>query len=106
MDYSKLKILFCVAVCLAILLAPFALDMTPDGKAYAGIFGSNGNRKPEGLKKFGGKKPKTSWSHYKPLKSEGQGEAQTTHQVPEPATLLLVGGGLVSLATFRRKFKK
>ena len=104
MDYSKRKIFLCLAVCLAMLLAPFALDMTPDGKAYAGIFGSNSKRKPEGIKKFGGKKPKTSWSHYKPLESEGQ-DGQTTHQIPEPATMLLVGGGLVSLAIFRRKFK-
>ena len=101
MDYSKLKCFFGVAVCLAILLAPFALEIAPDGDALA-FSSRSGNRGPGKLVR---KSPRTTWSEYKPLKSEGQGEAQTTHQVPEPATMLLVGGGLVSLAIFRRKFK-
>jgi hypothetical protein len=45
MDYTKLKIFFYVAVCLTMLLAPFTLDITPDGKAFA--FGSHSGRNGE-----------------------------------------------------------
>ena len=105
MDFSKFKCFLGVAVCLAILLAPFALEFTPDGKALA--FSSRAGNKghSEFAHKPVHKKPQTSWSDYKPLTTEEQGGAQTTHPVPEPATMLLVGGGLVSLAIFRRKFK-
>ena len=101
MDYLKLKFFFCVAVCLTMLLAPFALDITPDGKAQA--FSSRSGNKPHFQV---APKPQSSWSNYKPPTAEGQGGSQTTHQVPEPATMLLVGGGLAGLAIFRRKFKK
>lgn len=35
-----------------------------------------------------------------------EGDSITVRPVPEPATLLLVGSGLIGLAGFRRKFKK
>ena len=101
MNYSKFKIFFCIAVSLTMLLAPFALDITPDGKAQAFSSRSGNNGNPPL-----GKKSKTSWSNYNQVKTEGQGELQTTHQVPEPTTMLLVGAGLAGLAIFRRKIKK
>ena len=106
MDYSKFKIFFCVVGCLTMLLAPFALDITPDGQAYA--FSSRSGNKPhfQVAQKPAGKKHQTSWSDYGPDSTDGQGHPQTTHQVPEPTTMLLVGAGLASLAIFRRKFKK
>jgi hypothetical protein len=105
MNYAKFKILFCLAVCLTMLLAPFALDITPDGKAQA--FSSRSANKPNFQvgQKPADKKHQTSWSEYGP-NSDGQGQPQTTHPVPEPATMLLVGAGLASLAIFRRKIKK
>ena len=106
MDYSKLKCFLGVAVCFAILLAPFALEITPDGKALAFTSRSGNNGHSQPTHKRIRQKLRTSWSEYKSLETEGQGGAQTTHQVPEPATLLLLGGGLVSLTIFRRKFKK
>ena len=106
MDYSKFKILFCVAVSLTMLLAPFALDITPDGTAHA--FSSRSGNQPSFQvgQKTSGKKHQTSWSDYGPNSAEGQGHPQTTHQVPEPATMLMVGAGLAGLAIFRRKFKR
>ena len=105
MNYSKLKFFFCIAVCLAILLAPFALEITSGGKALA-FSSRSGNKDNFAVTHTPvNKKHQTSWSDYKPLTTEDQNEAQTTHPVPEPATMLLVGGGLVSLAIFRRKFK-
>ena len=106
MDNSKLKIFFCQAGSLAMLLAPFALDITPDGTAHA--FSSRSGNKPsfQVSQKTTGKKHQTSWSDYGPNSREGQGPPQTTHQVPEPATMLMVGAGLAGLAIFRRRFKK
>jgi hypothetical protein len=106
MDYSKLKIIFCVAVCLTMLSAPFTLEFTPDGKAFA--MGSRGGGNG-GSQQRKAPPRKTKWENYKPLTTEingGHQEPNAIHPVPEPATMLLVGGGLAGLAIFRKKFKK
>jgi len=105
MDYSKFKIFFCVAVCLTMLLAPFALDITPDGKvqAFSSRSGNNGKFQSS---QDSGKGTKPLWAEYTKLNAGKDGGPPAVHPVPEPATMLLVGGGLAGLAIFRRKVKK
>ena len=106
MNYSTLKIIFCVVVGLAMLIAPFTMDFASNGKAFA--FGSHSGRKGGSIER----KPvtkNTNWSEYKTLKAEknfGSDGPLPVHPVPEPATMLLVGAGLAGLAVFRKKFKK
>ena len=106
MNCSTLKIIYCVAVGLAVFLAPLSLEFAPDGKALA--FGSHSGGKNKSLNR----KPvtkNTNWSDYKTLRAEIKNEpyeSQPVHPVPEPATMLLVGGGLAGMAILRKKFKK
>lgn len=106
MNHSTLRIIFCVAVVLAMLMAPFTLEITPNGSAIA--FGSHSGRKNKSLDS----QPitrNTNWSEYKHLKAEFKREpyeSRPVQPVPEPATILLVGGGLAGMAVLRKKFKK
>lgn len=103
MNYSKLKIVFFIAVFLTMLSAPFALEIAPDGSAFA--MGSRGGGGQGSQGRIAPPK-KTNWSGYTIQESGENGGSRTTHKVPEPTTMILVGSGLAGLAIFRRKFKK
>ena len=93
MTYSKLKILFCLAVCLTVLFAPFLLEISQDGKTYA--FSSRGHNKSS-----------NTGEAITPGYTIEKGEpTPPVHPTPEPATLLLFGAGAVGLAAFK-KFRK
>ncbi len=100
MGYSKLSIVLCLTVCLMFLFAPFLLEISQDGKAYA--FSSRSHNKSSNTKNkngtFGGFTP--------PVNDETTNNNPAPAPVPEPATLLLVGAGAAGIAAFRKKFKK
>ncbi|NOQ19276.1 MAG: PEP-CTERM sorting domain-containing protein [Desulfobacterales bacterium] len=93
MTYSKLKILFYLTISLMLLFAPFLLDISPDGKAYAFSSRSHNKSSNTGDKDTFG---------YTPVNDEPTAPAP----VPEPATWLLVGAGAAGVAVLRKKFKK
>ena len=97
MLYSKLKILFCLTVCLTILFAPFLLEISQDGKTYA--FSSRSHNKSSNA---GGNAIAPGYS----IEKEPTNNIPAPAPVPEPATLLLVGAGAAGVAVLRKKFKK
>jgi hypothetical protein len=94
---SKLKILFCLTVCLTILFAPFLLEISQDGKTYAFSSRSHNKGSNTGEKETFG---------YTPVKDEPTNNNPVPAPTPEQATWLLVGAGAAGLSVLRKKFKK
>jgi hypothetical protein len=90
MTCSKLKILFYLTISLMLLFAPFLLEISPGGNTYA--FSSRSHNKSSNT----GDKDTFGYD----------GPTETPVRVPEPAPLLLIGGGLIGIAALRKKFKK
>jgi hypothetical protein len=96
MLYSRLKLLFCLIIGLALLFSPFVLELTSDGKASAmGFLGSSA----------GGSKSSSDRVVVADAESN-PGDQPPVYPNPEPATLLLVGGGALGLVALRKKFTK
>jgi hypothetical protein len=104
MMHQKLKILCYVAISLMLLFSPFLLDSSPDGKANAmGFLGSSGGGDGSSNSPIVFSTP-ASGSDTSP--TLGPGGPDPTTRVPEPATLILFGAGVISLAVFKKKLKK
>jgi len=96
---SKLKMLFCLTVCLAVLFAPFLLEISPDGKTYA--FSSKSHNKSSNTDGKEG-----TFGGYTPPVNDGPANNNPV-RVPEPSTLVLIGAGAICIAAVcRKKFKK
>ena len=101
MLYSKLRIIFCLTVCLTILFAPFLLEISQDGKTYA--FSSRSHNKSSNTKD----KPMFGNTQVNDEPTTLVNDEPTAPApVPEPATWLLIGAGAAGIAAFRKKFKK
>jgi hypothetical protein len=96
----KLKTLLCLALIFTVFFAPFALYILPDSTAHAFTSRSGNNGSVSGQTNEDG----TIGEFVIVQNNEEQGPGQVS--VPEPATFLLFGGGLIGLFVLRRKLKK
>ena len=104
---SKLKILIYSAMVVMLLFTPFLLDISPNGKSNAmGWLGSSAGKSGSSGSQFAKSEPKSQPQPQIIDNGEGNSGPVSPTPVPEPATMLLVGGGALGLAAFRKKFKK
>jgi hypothetical protein len=100
MTKLKLKTFLCLALILTVFFAPFALYILPDSTTHAFTRRSSNNGLFSGPTNEDGK-----IGEFVILQNnQEQGPGQVS--VPEPATFLLFGGGVVGLFVLRRKLKK